>query len=275
MANVQKENDDIHVKNGNYTRIHNRILEELAKKQLSGYETRIIFALWRKIYGWRKKEDFISFKQFEKMTELPKSEISRTLSRLKKRNLVVENYNSGRRIYRFNKHFTTWKELEKSTTSCKNLQQELEKSTTSNVEIYNQKSPRQLKTEQQRAPKETLTKETYTKEMILSQINNLKSQFPQDIQPLVMEYIEIARNQNKTGKIGLNREKRLINELLTEWLAVETDDVLDDILRDDFKQALRITVENEAPHINYVKKVIKGLPDKRKVRLKKGYKKWK
>ena len=168
MANPHRIDDNLQVQNGNYTRIHNRILEELAKIQLSGYETRIIFALWRKTYGWQKKEDFISFRQFKELTKLPKSEISRTLSRLKKRNLVVESYNSNRRIYRFNKHFTTWKELEKSTTSCRKLQQVLEKSTTTDVEIYNQKPLRQLKTQKQRAPKETLTKETLTKESIYS-----------------------------------------------------------------------------------------------------------
>ncbi|GAJ13919.1 unnamed protein product, partial [marine sediment metagenome] len=80
MVHSQREDENIHIKNGNYTRIHNRILEELMKIHLSGYEIKVILAIWRKTYGWRKKEDFITFKQFQKMTNLPKSEISRTLT---------------------------------------------------------------------------------------------------------------------------------------------------------------------------------------------------
>ncbi len=132
----------------------------------------------------------------------------------------------------------------------------------------------EAKAKQKRSKGDTILEECKKKKnertKILSQITNLKLQFPEEIRPLVMEYIEIAKNQNKTGKMGLNREKRLVNELLTEWMATETDD----ILQNDFKEALRITVENEAPHINYLKKVKKDLPRKRKVKLKKGYKKW-
>ena len=159
--------DNLQIDNGNYTRIHNRTLEELAKIKLSGYETRIIFALWRKTYGWRKKEDFIPFKQFEEITKLPKSEISRTLTRLKKRNLVVETYNSNRRIYRFNKHFTTWKRVVENYNSCRKLHKELEKTTTTVVENYNKKSLESKPKEKQPAPKETL-KRNYTKESIVT-----------------------------------------------------------------------------------------------------------
>lgn len=167
QAKKEKQNrieGNLQVQNGNFTRIHNRILEELAKRKLSGYETRIILTLWRKTYGWRKKKDYISFKQFKEMTNLPKSEVSRTLSRLKKRNLVVENHNSNKRIYKFNKHFTTWKELEKSTTvvenykcSCRKLHKEMEKTTTKKSEDTN-------KNQSSSVPKETITKETITKE---------------------------------------------------------------------------------------------------------------
>lgn len=82
--------DAIQVENGNYTRIHNRILDEIAKIHLSGREAKIIFAIWRKTYGWNKKEDYISIKQLMGMTNLTKSEACRTLSRLSKRNLVVK-----------------------------------------------------------------------------------------------------------------------------------------------------------------------------------------
>jgi len=144
--------DNLQIDNGHYTRIHNRILEELAKIELSGYETRIILAIWRKTYGWQKKEEWITQKQFSELTNLPKSEVSRTLSRLKRRNLVVETYNSHQRTYCFNKHFTNWKGLEKSTTSCRNLHK-------GGVEIYNSKPLKSTTRKHMPSPKETLTKE--------------------------------------------------------------------------------------------------------------------
>lgn len=124
-------NDNLQVDDGNFTRIHHRILEELAIRKLSGYETRILFALWRKTYGWGKKADWISHRQFMQITSLPKSEVSRTLKRLVARNLVVKTYNSKKQaIYGFNKHFTSWRELEKSTTVVKNYNKRLGKPTT-------------------------------------------------------------------------------------------------------------------------------------------------
>jgi len=115
----QKSNDELKMEKG-YTRIHNRILEELAKTQLSGYETRLIMILWRKTYGWQQEKKYITQREFALETGLPKNEVSRTLSRLKQRNLVVENYINGYKMYGFNKHFTTWRKMEKSTSLPKN-----------------------------------------------------------------------------------------------------------------------------------------------------------
>jgi len=195
--------EKIHMKNGNYTRIHNRILEELMKIHLSGYEIKIILAIWRKVYGWRKKEDSITFKQFQKMVKLPKSEISRTLTRLKERNLVVEIYNSSRRTYSFNKHFTTWKQLEKTTTSCRKLHKELEKTTTGDVENYNSKPPKDKPKEKHRAPKETLIKETFIKEKTFSLFDFWNS-------------LKIIIHKNIKGKVGNRTFKGCLEQALKD-----------------------------------------------------------
>lgn len=193
MANHQMDNN-LQIKDGNYTRIHNRILEELAKIQLSGYEIRIILALWRKTYGWQKKEDYISFKQFKDITGLPKSEISRTLAKLKKRNLVGEIYNSKRKLYKFNKHFTTWKTVVKIYNSCRNLHRQLWKSTSGDVEIYNQNPREHAPDNRLQSPKETLTKETITKENIyMLKFLNFWKEYPRKVakQPALKAFIKL------------------------------------------------------------------------------------
>lgn len=100
----------------------------------------------------------------------------------------------------------------------------------------------------------------------LSQINNLISSFPSNLQPLINEYIDIARSQNKTEKISLYRQKRLIDELLLVWQQYQGNDIDET----DYRKALKITVNNQAPNINYVRKVIKNIVDKRSIRMKKG-----
>jgi len=173
---MEKENN-LQVENGNFTRIHNRILEELAKIQLSGHEIRIIFALWRKTYGWQKKEEWITSHQFQQLTGLGKTRISESIKKLKKKNLVTEKRNSNRVKYGFNKHFTTWKKLQKNVTVTENRkrsygkpEEELRKTVTENRRNNDEK--RSLQT-----PKETITKETITKEIHTTKCGFADSKF--------------------------------------------------------------------------------------------------
>lgn len=93
--------------------IANGIVEALCRVQLSGYETRILWALFRKTYGWHKKEDRISLTQFQVLTGLPIPKISNTLNRLVLRKMVrvTENGNGKIKTYGFQKVFSLWQDL--------------------------------------------------------------------------------------------------------------------------------------------------------------------
>lgn len=108
MASPQIENGHID--------IANEIAETLAKTKLSGYETRYLWVLWRKTYGWHKKTDIISNSQFVQETGIHKQHIYRTEQRLLKRNIVTKN---GYEIS-FQKDYTRWRELPKMVTVTKN-----------------------------------------------------------------------------------------------------------------------------------------------------------
>ena len=164
--------DNLQIDDGNFTRVHNRILEELAKIQLSGHEIRIVFALWRKTYGWQKKEDFISVSQFQEMTGLNKVRISETIRKLKERNLVTENRNPSSVVYGFNKHFTTWKKLRKSVTVTENRNGSYGKTEEVLRKTVTEKRRDSDKKIHHETPKETLTKETITKEINTSASND-------------------------------------------------------------------------------------------------------
>jgi len=132
-------------------------------------------------------------------------------------------------------------------------------------------SENETETKQKRNRNDTISKELLRtikndkkSTTILSQINNLISQFPSNLQSLINEYIDIARLQNKTEKISLYRQKRLIDELLLLWNNYKGHPI-DEA---DYRNALKITVNNHAPNVNYVRKVIKNIVNKRSTRIK-------
>lgn len=106
-----------------HLKIVNSIAEALAHTQLSGYESRVLWFLWRKTYGWSKKADPISLSQWVDGTWLDKKSVMRTLKRLRDRRLIVrhgdEIVTSETRTYEFNKHFGEWKVVTKSSPVTK------------------------------------------------------------------------------------------------------------------------------------------------------------
>jgi phage replication O-like protein O len=88
--------------------IANEIPEALAKVNISAYEYRILWVLWRKTYGWHKKKDRISISQFQRFTSLKRRHVSRPLSRLIQRNIVTKIGDSYIATYMFQKDYTKW-----------------------------------------------------------------------------------------------------------------------------------------------------------------------
>lgn len=101
MASPQKENG--------FTPIASELVEALAKINLSAYESRVLWALFRKTYGWHKKADRISRSQFAEITKLDSRHISRTLARLVVRNIISRNVVSPQVVvYSIQKDYTLW-----------------------------------------------------------------------------------------------------------------------------------------------------------------------
>lgn len=96
MACPQKENG--------FIPIATEIAQVMQKIQWSNSETRIIWCVFEKTYGWHKKEDWISLSQFSKMTGLLPQHISRTITKLIKRGILKKNKNK----ISFNKNYEDW-----------------------------------------------------------------------------------------------------------------------------------------------------------------------
>lgn len=77
-----------------YAKLANSLLEKLAATVLSVNETKVIFCVIRKTYGFHKKSDRIPLSQIALMTELQKSNVSRTLKSLILRKIVIVSDNA-------------------------------------------------------------------------------------------------------------------------------------------------------------------------------------
>lgn len=104
MASPQKENG--------YTPIANEIVEHLVSVKMSGTEWQYVMCVFRKTYGWSKKEDWVTNSQIVQMTGLKKERVSEAKSRLLARNIVTENRNK----ISIQKNWEEWIELRKSVS---------------------------------------------------------------------------------------------------------------------------------------------------------------
>jgi len=102
--NPQRENGHVD--------IANELVEALSRINLSAYESRVLWCVFRKTYGWQKKEDWIALSQIVLMTGLHKAHASRAKAKLLARKLVTQ---TGNKIA-FNKFYSQWKELPKQVT---------------------------------------------------------------------------------------------------------------------------------------------------------------
>lgn len=153
MAKPQKE--DGHVD------IANEIVEALAKISLSSYESRVLWVIFRKTYGWHKKEDWITNTQIADMTGIAETHVSRTIKILIQKNLIIKN---GKRLA-FQKDYDQWKKLPKGVTSHYNKKlpkgvRKLPKGVREITKGGKKKLPKGVYTKE---TKETITKETIQK----------------------------------------------------------------------------------------------------------------
>lgn len=95
-----------------YTKIANEILEALAKVNLNAYQWRVLIAVFRKTYGYRKREDRISVSQLCEITGLKHGHVSRALAELQARGFITRTQRGTRQsgyLISFQKDWENWK----------------------------------------------------------------------------------------------------------------------------------------------------------------------
>lgn len=115
MASPQTENGHLD--------IANEIAEALARTYLNVTESRVLWVILRKTYGWKKKTDRISYSQFEEMTGVNRRHISDALGSLIRRKIVTRIGNDYRLEYGIQKDYELWESLPiEATNKTKHLQ---------------------------------------------------------------------------------------------------------------------------------------------------------
>lgn len=87
-----------------YIKIANELFEAFYRCKLLEYERVVILAIWRKTYGFNKKEDVISLSQIEKQTGIPKPHICRTIGQLRDKKIITSK---GEKLG-INKRYYEW-----------------------------------------------------------------------------------------------------------------------------------------------------------------------
>ena len=91
------------------TGIANEIVEALMMVNLSAYESRVLWFLFRKTYGWKKKTDWITLSQFSTCLKLDRRLIHRAIKALSSKKMIVIERDDGERIrYGFQKDYEKW-----------------------------------------------------------------------------------------------------------------------------------------------------------------------
>lgn len=99
--------------------IAHELAEAFYKLQLSGNQWRLLWVILRQTYGWKKKQDRISFTFFQQQTGLDRRNIGRELKELLSRHIIVKNDNTYIASYGLQKNYRKWifKPLSKLTVS--------------------------------------------------------------------------------------------------------------------------------------------------------------
>jgi phage replication O-like protein O len=91
-------------KENGFTPIANELFEAFYRCKLLEYERVIMMCIWRKTYGWSKKEDWIANSQFHEETGIPKPHITRTLKSLREKGIITKD----KKKVTINKNYSVW-----------------------------------------------------------------------------------------------------------------------------------------------------------------------
>ncbi len=201
-----------------YTKIGNKILEALARIDLTNYQFRVLMVLIRKIWGWQKKKDRVAQSQIVEATGIAQPNVSRILKELKAKRIIIKD----NQMILINENYNHWKGLRRKYINTDNH---------GKVELLNEKSNKSkglngkyINPEEKyiSADIKNISQQTYTKET--KEINKRKHtvflEIQKNAEEISQDLIECFRqfNFNQWIEEQINKEKH--PEAITECLQI-------------------------------------------------------
>lgn len=109
---------DVQIDNGEFTRVANVLMEQVAKQHLNGTQCSIILTVWRFTYGFQRCEHKLSVTFIATATGVSTRAIKKELKILIDRNIIIvmkESTKAESRVLKFNKDYESWIEGNKKT----------------------------------------------------------------------------------------------------------------------------------------------------------------
>lgn len=103
------------IENG-YVKVANELVEQFGMYHFSGNEWMILWTVFRKTWGWNKKEDKISLTQFENSTRLSRPSVKEALDKLVGKRVLVVKKDTITHSYMINKNYLEWGGRDKGTS---------------------------------------------------------------------------------------------------------------------------------------------------------------
>ncbi|WP_083824288.1 replication protein [Desulfosporosinus sp. OT] len=102
---------DVQIDSGDFTRIANVLLENIARLHLNGTQYSIVLTVWRFTYGFQRKEHDLSITFIANATGISGRSIKKELKVLIDRNILLvtkESTKAESRTLKFNKDYESW-----------------------------------------------------------------------------------------------------------------------------------------------------------------------
>lgn len=138
-----------------FTKVPNRLIDGLYRANLSAYESRLVWFIIRKTFGWGKKEDWISSWNFARGVGLHRQCVAKALKRLVARGITVTQRDDKKRVtVRLQTDITKWQLSARKVTKGNVTQR------------ASDMSPKKVTKPFEVSPKEPHTKDNITKEAL-------------------------------------------------------------------------------------------------------------
>lgn len=144
-----------------YIKMATDIARYLARTHMNSYQSRILWVIFIKTYGFHKKEDWISNSQFVSETGISPSHVCRAVRELVMMNIVTKR---GNKIS-FQKDARLWEKLPNGASRHDVTKRGNVVTKRGNSELPNGAIPIYTK--------DTITKDTYTKDIVATKVANL------------------------------------------------------------------------------------------------------